>query len=145
MPKQLPNTSNNFSSKDYISIGKAAEILGVSIDTLRRWDKQGKVHSVRKNNNRYFYIRELKKLNSNKTLSISEAALLVGVSTSTLRRYEKKGLIKPERTSRGDRAYSKAKIEKFIKSKSSQVKSRRNLVPISKAAIILNISKKKKR
>jgi excisionase family DNA binding protein len=30
-----------------IKIGKAAELLGVSIDTLRRWDKSGKLLSVR--------------------------------------------------------------------------------------------------
>ena len=31
--------------KDLISIGEAAEILGVSIDTLRRWDKSGRFHA----------------------------------------------------------------------------------------------------
>jgi excisionase family DNA binding protein len=30
-----------------ISIGKAAELLGVSIDTLRRWDKAGRLKSTR--------------------------------------------------------------------------------------------------
>ena len=29
--------------KDFITIGEAAEILGVSIDTLRRWDKSGRL------------------------------------------------------------------------------------------------------
>lgn len=33
--------------KDLISIGEAASILGVSIDTLRRWDKNGKLKSVK--------------------------------------------------------------------------------------------------
>ena len=28
--------------EDLISIGEASEILGVSIDTLRRWDKSGR-------------------------------------------------------------------------------------------------------
>ncbi|MCH7640887.1 MerR family transcriptional regulator, partial [Patescibacteria group bacterium] len=141
MPKQLPNTISDFSNKDYVPIGKAAEILGVSIDTVRRWNKQGKLHSVRPNKNRLFLIKELKNLNSNKTLSITQAAHLVGVSSSTLRRYENKGLIKPKRTKRGDRAYSKSTIEKFVKSKSSQVRGRKKLVPISKAAVILNVSK----
>ena len=30
-----------------ISIGKAAKLLGVSRDTLRRWEKDGKIHSQR--------------------------------------------------------------------------------------------------
>ncbi|PIY80383.1 MAG: hypothetical protein COY80_03260 [Candidatus Pacebacteria bacterium CG_4_10_14_0_8_um_filter_42_14] len=30
-----------------ISIGKTAELLGISVDTLRRWDKSGKFSSVR--------------------------------------------------------------------------------------------------
>ena len=33
--------------KDLISIGEAASILRVSIDTLRRWDKSGKLNSVK--------------------------------------------------------------------------------------------------
>ena len=103
MPKQLPNTISDFSNKDYVPIGKAAEILGVSIDTVRRWNKQGKLHSVRPNKNRLFLIKELKNLNSNKTLSISEAANLIGVSASTLRRYDKKGVIRPGRDHRGER------------------------------------------
>src|SRR3989344_5458052 len=32
---------------DLVSIREAAEILGVSIDTLRRWDKSGKLKSIR--------------------------------------------------------------------------------------------------
>lgn len=35
------------SKKELISIGKTAEFLGVSIDTLRRWDKSGKLQSVK--------------------------------------------------------------------------------------------------
>ena len=33
--------------KDLISISEAAEIIGVSIDTLRRWDKSGKLSSTK--------------------------------------------------------------------------------------------------
>lgn len=29
--------------KDFITISEAAEILGISVDTLRRWDKNGKL------------------------------------------------------------------------------------------------------
>jgi len=39
-----------------ISIGDAAKLLGVSIDTLRRWDSAGRIHSVRSGplGHRYF-------------------------------------------------------------------------------------------
>ncbi|EKE05829.1 MAG: hypothetical protein ACD_19C00176G0051 [uncultured bacterium] len=33
--------------KELISIGKTAKLLGISIDTLRRWDNSGKFNSVR--------------------------------------------------------------------------------------------------
>lgn len=34
-------------AKKYLSIGEAAEVLGVSVDTLRRWEKEGKIQSER--------------------------------------------------------------------------------------------------
>ena len=42
--------------KGLISIGKTAKLLGVSIDTLRRWDTSGKFSSVRigSKGNRYY-------------------------------------------------------------------------------------------
>ena len=30
-----------------ISIGKASKLLGVSVDTLRRWDEAGRLKSIR--------------------------------------------------------------------------------------------------
>jgi len=40
----------------YIAIGKVAQMLGVSIDTLRRWDRGGKLRAIRngKTGHRYF-------------------------------------------------------------------------------------------
>ena len=34
-------------SSKLVKIGEASELLGVSIDTLRRWDKSGKFPSIR--------------------------------------------------------------------------------------------------
>lgn len=34
--------------KDLLTIAQAAQILGVSVDTLRRWDKSGKLVAIRK-------------------------------------------------------------------------------------------------
>jgi molybdopterin-binding protein len=37
---------------DDLSLGEAAQALGVSVDTLRRWDRAGKVQTVRDERNR---------------------------------------------------------------------------------------------
>ncbi len=41
-----------------ISIGKAAQLLGVSIDTLRRWDISGRLQSVRSGPHGHRYYRQ---------------------------------------------------------------------------------------
>ncbi len=41
-----------------LNIAQAAEILGVSIDTLRRWDKAGKLVAIRKEGGVHRYYRE---------------------------------------------------------------------------------------
>jgi hypothetical protein len=38
---------DNFNEKDLVSIREASEMLDISIDTLRRWDENGKLASVR--------------------------------------------------------------------------------------------------
>lgn len=46
-------------NKDYITIKEAAEILGISPMTLRRWDKKGKIKASRHPFNNYrIYKRE---------------------------------------------------------------------------------------
>jgi len=35
-----------------LTLGEAAKAIGVSADTLRRWDRAGKLHTVRDNRNR---------------------------------------------------------------------------------------------
>ena len=39
----------------YVGIGEAAQLLGVSVSTLRRWDREGKVSSVRTSGNQRRY------------------------------------------------------------------------------------------
>lgn len=39
-------------SVDLVPIGQAARVLGVSVDTLRRWDRAGRVQVVRDERNR---------------------------------------------------------------------------------------------
>jgi len=51
-----------------ISIGKAANLLGVSKETLRRWEKSGKIESERtRNNHRRYDQNKLLGLNEKKT------------------------------------------------------------------------------
>jgi len=49
-------------TKKLISIGEAAELLGVSIDTLRRWDKSGRLPAIRSGprGHRYYQERDLR-------------------------------------------------------------------------------------
>lgn len=42
----------------WLTIGQAADYLGVSRDTLRRWEKRGKVKTVRSPTNRRYYTKE---------------------------------------------------------------------------------------
>lgn len=44
--------------EELLTIRKAAEILGVSIDTLRRWDKSGKLVATKKEGGVHRYYRE---------------------------------------------------------------------------------------
>lgn len=54
---------SNTDNEKLISIGKAAEMLGVSIKTLRRWDESGKFHSLRmsKSGNRLYRMQDIQK------------------------------------------------------------------------------------
>nr|WP_052307519.1 MerR family DNA-binding transcriptional regulator [Coleofasciculus chthonoplastes] len=51
IPRFTYNRQARFSLKNLacrlLSIGEAAAVKGVSIDTLRRWEKEGKIQSVR--------------------------------------------------------------------------------------------------
>lgn len=54
---ELRPVSPNFA--EYLTIGEAAELLGVSVETLRRWDRAEKLKPVRHPINRYrLYGRE---------------------------------------------------------------------------------------
>ncbi len=47
---------------DLIGIGAAAAALGVSVDTLRRWERKGRVSFERRGNRRYMSSAELSRL-----------------------------------------------------------------------------------
>jgi excisionase family DNA binding protein len=55
--------SDPFTKSDFLSIGKSSEYLGVSIDTLRRWEEKGKLITYRSpGGHRYFKKNELDQL-----------------------------------------------------------------------------------
>jgi excisionase family DNA binding protein len=111
MTKRLPQTKN------IVSISEAAQILGVSLDTIRRWDKTGLLHSERPDGkNRYFSLDELKSYKLNQPLSISEASYELHISPTTLRRLVKKGVIHSIRNNAGERLFPKDSIKEFLSS-----------------------------
>lgn len=108
---------------DYLPISEAAKFLGVSQDTLRRWDKTGVIASKRLDGkNRYFALSDLKKNLSNRPLSISEVSKKLNISPTTIRRLEARGVIKPLRNKAGVRAFDSLTIESFMKSEYFQRK-----------------------
>lgn len=119
-----------------LSIGEAAHYLGVSIDTLRNWDKQGKLPSqkTQKGTRKYSFSSlekvkhersasknpvtpEIKPQNqelagSREYLLIGDAARYLGVSIDTLRNWEKQNKIVSTRTPGGQRKYLRSELDK---------------------------------
>ncbi|MGE5041345.1 MAG: MerR family DNA-binding transcriptional regulator, partial [Candidatus Levyibacteriota bacterium] len=111
MTKNLPD------KKNFLSISKAAKYLGVSIDTIRRWDAKGKLKGTRLDGkNRYFTKEDLSQFKKEQPLPISEAAKMLSVSISTLRRFDESGLIVAQRDSKGARVYPVKELKEFLKS-----------------------------
>jgi len=103
-------------SSDLLPIRQAAEFLHVSVDTVRRWEKEGTLKAQRSNGgHRLFSRQQLENFKNKRPLKISEVAALLGVSTSTLRRHEKRGLITPQIDDKGRRLYSRQAIDLYKK------------------------------
>ena len=126
MPNSLPD------KKNYVLISDAASLLGVSIDTVRRWDSEGKVHSVRLNGkNRYFSIDELTYFNNTRPLTVAEVAQRLNLSVVSIRRFENEGLITAHRNSRGERVFQPTEIDRFIKERElKKITKKENLMLI---------------
>jgi hypothetical protein len=58
-------------SQKLISIGETAKKIGVSIDTLRRWDKKGRFLAVRKSGKRFYKENEINDFINQSTISAS--------------------------------------------------------------------------
>jgi molybdopterin-binding protein len=52
----------------HLSLGEAAVALGVSVDTLRRWDRAGRIHTERdKRNHRLVPVAEIERLSAHES------------------------------------------------------------------------------
>ncbi len=114
MEKNLP------SSRHYYSIGEAAQKLGVAIDTVRRWEKSGRLHADRTAGGmRLFSIEEIERLlpltkQQAAYLTVSQAATYLDVSPGTLRRWDKQDRLKPLRTMANERVYTPEQLKQFM-------------------------------
>ncbi len=117
------------SNKTYLSISQAANILGVSQDTLRRYEKKGLVSPIRSRGKKrlytssdLFYLQQLvDKPKTKELLGLDQTSKLLKVSKNTLRRWETEGKIKSTRTLGGHRRFSTEEIEKVKDTKHQPV------------------------
>jgi excisionase family DNA binding protein len=99
----------------YLTIGESAKYLSVSIDTVRRWDKSGKIKSQRLDGkNRYFDVADLDTLKFDGYLSAKEAAEKLNMSPTTLRRLADDGTIKSNRAKNSYRQFKVKDIEAYL-------------------------------
>ncbi len=112
-----------------VKISEASGILGVHKDTLRRWEKSGKLKTQRsKKGTRLFDLSELEKFKSQiqaklileqtafrkpQHVKIAQAAGLLGIHKDTLRRWEKAGKLGSERSVYGARLYDLNQLQKI--------------------------------
>jgi excisionase family DNA binding protein len=110
------NIINTMANKEgYVSIGEAARYLGVSLDTVRRWERAGKLQAQRLDGkNRYFSQLEMEKFKVSKPLSTAEVAAILNLSESTIRRLELKGVLKPLRDQHGRRLYTPLSVNEYF-------------------------------
>ena len=65
-------SGNKFKQKSLLKIGEASQVLGVSINTLRRWEKKGKINAVRTPGNTRLYSTQSIRLYQHNPVSTEE-------------------------------------------------------------------------
>ena len=84
------------STSDFVRVGTASRMLGVSISTVIRWCDEGKIQAFRikgRRRDRMLKISDLQHLGSSEFVTVSSASRMLGVSTSTVRRWCDEGKI----------------------------------------------------
>lgn len=125
MAKILPKINKTILNKSFVSISKAAKFLQVSPDTLRNWEREGKLLPARTYGGARRYnsteLLNLKKeihpfaARKKGLVSVSQAAKALHVSSDTLRNWDKKGLIESTRSKGGARRFTRDEIKRLQK------------------------------
>ncbi len=69
--------------EEYYAVGEAARALGISLDTLRRWDRQGRITTERDSaNRRIVAASEIERLRSDRADTFSARNRLPGIVSS---------------------------------------------------------------
>ena len=77
-------------ARDYYNVSDAAKVLGVSVDTLRRWDREGRIRTTRDNaNRRVIAATEIDRLRSGENHELSARNRFAG----TVREVKVDGLL----------------------------------------------------
>jgi fibronectin-binding autotransporter adhesin len=111
-------------SDQHVAIGRAAQYLGVSIDTIRRWERAGKLQAHRLDGkNRHFLLIDLERFKGLQSLSTSEVARMLKISPSSVRRLEAQGLLVPNRDDKGRRMYRPPQVSDYLTYKENEAVS----------------------
>ncbi len=120
----MQKTTSSKQSSFFLSIGQASEYLGVSIDTLRRWEKKGKLKTLRSpGGHRYFRKEDLEKVfgtryerEETKKQDISEISS-INLENLEIEKKEKISpqTIKTQETKTKDYYSDKLNVPRFIK------------------------------
>ncbi|HVW23715.1 MAG TPA: MerR family DNA-binding transcriptional regulator [Candidatus Saccharimonadales bacterium] len=114
MGKQF-ETQTELNSDLHVTIGQASKYLGVSIDTIRRWERAGRITAHRLDGkNRYFNESDLLRFKQMQPMTTTEVAKALGVSASTVRRLEHQGELKPLRDASGRRMYDTMAVSEYV-------------------------------
>ena len=104
-------------SHQYLPIGESSDYLGISVDTLRRWEAKGTIVSKRLDGkNRFFAVKDLEKIKYGNYLSVKEAAHRMGITPQTLRRLADDNIIPSSRKDNEYRQFKVKDVEEYISS-----------------------------
>ncbi|GEM_PF-4249185 len=115
---QRKTNSTNYelrTNNSFFKIGQAAQILGVSIDTLRRWEKAGKISTVRTpGGTRLYHISTLKEFNPAAEIYPIETYQSDSLSTEELlKRVEKDTILGYKDTTETEESISNIPISQY--------------------------------
>ncbi len=131
-------TETRVHSQEYVTVREAANLLGVSIDTVRRWEKAGRLPAERLDGrNRHFKLSDLQAFLDQRPMTTSAVAAELGISASTVRRLESQGLLYPERDAFGKRLYNRESVKAYQRDK-ADIEAEQQSRPIVRVPVIID-------